>query len=86
MVGDTTFDHYHNFADPSKQEMRYRALSQNRRFFCEPVPRLTGEGVYPAQAPKQRNMLELEVAVKAGSTLDLSCLRGMNGMLSILTP
>ena len=86
LASDTTSDHYHSFADPSGQEMLYRALARDRRFFCEPMPRLSSEGVYPALDPRKRNLLEIEVAVKADSTLDLSCLHGISGTLSVLEP
>lgn len=86
LVGDTTSDRYHNFADPSEQEKHYRALSQNRRFFCESVPRPTGEGGHPAPDSRKHSLLELEAAVKAGSASDLSCLHGISGTLSVLIP
>lgn len=86
LANDTTSDHYHSFTDPSGQELLYRALARDRRFLCEPAPRLAGEDVYPAQDPRQRNLLELEVAVKAGSTLELSCPFGLSGKLEVMSP
>lgn len=86
LANDTTSDHYHNFVDPSGQEMLYRALARDRRFFCDPEPVCTGEGAYPAEDPKQRNIVQIVAAVKAGSTLHLMCGLGLSGTLTVLKP
>ena len=65
LAGDTTSDHYRNFADEEGQYMLYCALARDRRFYCDTAPELHGEGVFKAQFPDKRNCVHSHLSIKA---------------------
>ena len=77
MSSDTTSDHYRSFTDPYGQELIYRALARDRRFFCDLPPELSGEGVFPAEEPDKRNFLQLVVRAEDDSNFNVCCATGM---------
>ena len=65
LANDTTSDHYRSFVDQEGQEMLYRSLARDRRFYCDPAPKLSGEGVHDAQFPDKRNCVHSHLSIKA---------------------
>jgi len=65
LANDTTSDHYRSFVDQEGQEMLYRSLARDRRFYCDPAPKLSGEGVHEAQFPDKRNCVHSHLSIKA---------------------
>ena len=77
LASDTTSDHYRSFADPEGQEMLYRALARDRRFYCDPAPELQGEGVFQAQFPDKRNCVQSRLSCKAGTYITFEAPHGV---------
>ena len=65
LANDTTSDHYRSFVDQEGQEMLYRSLARDRRFYCDTAPELHGEGVFKAQFPDKRNCVHSHLSIKA---------------------
>lgn len=65
LANDTTSDHYRSFVDQEGQEMLYRSLARDRRFYCDPAPELHGDGVFKAQFSDKRNCVRSHLSIKA---------------------
>ena len=84
LANDTTSDHYRSFVDQEGQEMLYRSLARDRRFYCDPAPKLNGEGIHEAQFPDKRNCVQSHLSCKAGIYVTFEAPHGVRASLDRL--
>ena len=81
LSNDTTADHYRCFTDPEGQEMLYRALARDRRFFHQQeedeMDGHDGGNTFFPEAPDKRLYIKAQVKVQGGSFITLESPTGV---------